>query len=520
MNTASNSELVALVERTVGALKGVTLPLDMPGANELNTTRRQLLAQLESRILPHLRETEVPTIVVLGGSSGAGKSTLFNSVLGEEASEAGVLRPTTRTPVIAIHPSDKRSMSRHGIGNYGKFVEVAGGIPGIALVDAPDLDSVDESNRELSARLMDSADLWVFVTTASRYGDAVAWSTLETARRRGITTAVVLDRVSERAFAPVREDLVSRMAQMDLADSPLFIIPDQGPHEGLLPANVVAEFRGWLETIAARKMGEALVDRTTAATLPHLRTDLTVLAEAVEMQSNAITDLKDKAREATSAPLEKLATNIEHGRFGRGAPTTSWLSLASTGGPLASLVAGRKPGLFAKRRGGERDNAMSAIFDAVLSSARVALVQGILAARGNVETAWREDIANLDELAKAASASVNPDEIADRTLAAWARDLRASGSKDNAWLSGVGVAALIGAAAGGVAGAQKAAAELGYGSQVEAARASLASHVREALDEVTSAYTGALDEISVGDARALRLRASELLDIEHMVERA
>lgn len=520
MNAVSNSDLVALVERTVEALNGVSLPLDMPGTRELNTTRRQLLAQLESRILPHMRHSQAPTIVVVGGSSGAGKSTLFNSVLGEELSEAGVLRPTTRTPVVAVHPSDLATMTRHGIGNYGKFVRADGGIPGIAFIDAPDLDSVDESNRELSARLMDSADLWVFVTTASRYGDSVAWSALEAARQRGITVAVVLDRVPERALVAVRADLTQRMAKMHLEDSPLFVIPDQGPHEGLLPRGVVAEFRGWLETIAHRRMGQTLVDRTTAATLPQLRSDLNTLAEAVEMQSNAIVDLKDKAREATAAPLEKLATNIEHGRFGRGAPTTSWLSLASTGGPLASLVAHRTPGLFARRKRTDRDNAMSAIFDAVLSSARVALLQGILAARANAQVAWQEDMANLEERARSASASVDPEAIADRTLSAWVRDVRQSVTGNNPWLSEIGNAALVGVAAGGVAGAQKAAEELGFSEEVNNARTSLVIHVREAIVDVGQIFAQALDEISVGDARSLRLRASELLDVEHMVERA
>ena len=40
--------------------------------------------------------------------------------------------------------------------------------PGLGLLDAPDLDSVSQTNREMAGMLMAAADLWFFVTTASR----------------------------------------------------------------------------------------------------------------------------------------------------------------------------------------------------------------------------------------------------------------------------------------------------------------------------------------------------------------
>ena len=46
--------------------------------------------------------------MVVGGSTGAGKSTLVNSLVGAVVSPAGVLRPTTRLPVLACHPDDLR----------------------------------------------------------------------------------------------------------------------------------------------------------------------------------------------------------------------------------------------------------------------------------------------------------------------------------------------------------------------------------------------------------------------------
>ena len=57
---------------------------------------------------------------------------------------------------------------------------------------AADVDSVVASNRDLAAQLLGAADLWVFVTTAARYADAVPWDLLRTAQERGTALAVVL----------------------------------------------------------------------------------------------------------------------------------------------------------------------------------------------------------------------------------------------------------------------------------------------------------------------------------------
>ncbi len=40
--------------------------------------------------------------------------------------------------------------------------------PGVGILDAPDIDSVEEGNRRLAAELLDGAGLWVFVTRAQR----------------------------------------------------------------------------------------------------------------------------------------------------------------------------------------------------------------------------------------------------------------------------------------------------------------------------------------------------------------
>ena len=70
---------------------------------------------------------------------------------------------------------------------------------GLVLVDAPDFDSVELSNRALAVELLEAADLVVFVTTATRYADQVPWTILERARQRGVPLLAVLNRLPAEA---------------------------------------------------------------------------------------------------------------------------------------------------------------------------------------------------------------------------------------------------------------------------------------------------------------------------------
>src|SRR5690606_16186525 len=139
---------------------------------------------------------DAPLLAVVGGSTGAGKSTLVNSLVGQEVSRASAILPTTRRPVLVHHSDDAAWFTGDrvlpglarvqgaapstphaeedpitGLGLVG-----AASVPrGLALLDAPDIASVVAANRRLATQLLAAADLWIFVTTAARYADAVPW---------------------------------------------------------------------------------------------------------------------------------------------------------------------------------------------------------------------------------------------------------------------------------------------------------------------------------------------------------
>jgi energy-coupling factor transporter ATP-binding protein EcfA2 len=159
--------------------------------------------RLRDHLTGHLRvrarSLDAPLLVLLLGPTGAGKSTLFNTIAGRPMSQTGVLRPTTRVAVVLVHPEDRAPLLEGTLAGIGqdriRLVEDAAIAHGLALVDAPDLDSIEHANRELADQLVEAADLCLFVTTATRYADRVPWLVLGRIRERGLPLVVVVNRM-------------------------------------------------------------------------------------------------------------------------------------------------------------------------------------------------------------------------------------------------------------------------------------------------------------------------------------
>src|SRR5688572_25886046 len=203
----ASAELLGALSGLLGNVNGAPLALDVPGVVDARRIRADISTQLSDYVIPRLVQLDAPLLTVVGGSTGAGKSTLVNSICGERVTESGVLRPTTRSPVLVHHPDDAEwflpdrilpDLPRTDIPTndvYALRVATSVRVPrGLAILDAPDVDSIDAGNRKLAAQLLAAADLWLFVTSASRYSDQVPWDYLRQAAERSTSVAVVLDR--------------------------------------------------------------------------------------------------------------------------------------------------------------------------------------------------------------------------------------------------------------------------------------------------------------------------------------
>ena len=349
-------DLIEPLIRLRDDLRGVRLELDVPGAAEARRARDDLVAQVDDYLLPRLRQMEAPVLMVVGGSTGAGKSTLVNSLVGSVVSPAGVLRPTTRLPVLACHPDDLHwfesdrilpGLARSTGGASPAATEARGSIQlvptaalgsGLALLDSPDIDSVLSENRALANQLLAAADAWLFVTTAARYADAVPWEFLHAARERGTTLSIVLNRVPEDAGREVPTHLQQMLREQDLGDSAVLVVPEVELAGGLLPPAALAPVRAWLDELAADSQARAaLVRRTLRGALASLPARATTVERAAADQLTAASELRAELDKAYTAALREVEGALRSGSLLRGEVLARWHEVVGTGDVMRAL---------------------------------------------------------------------------------------------------------------------------------------------------------------------------------------
>jgi energy-coupling factor transporter ATP-binding protein EcfA2 len=350
--------LLEAVERLRRAAEEVRLPLEIPGAEEAREGRRELVQQLDDYVLPRLRALDAPLLCVVGGSTGSGKSTLVNTLVGSVVSRAGVLRPTTRASVLVHHPEDEHWFTGDRVlpglarltgaadevddPDSVRLVPTASLPLGLALLDAPDIDSVVQANRVLSRQLLAAADLWLFVTTAARYADAVPWALLRQAAERGTSVAIVLDRVPPEALEEIRVHLAQMLTEQGLVQSPIFVIPETVLDEdGLLPERDVERLRSWLHALAGdAKARSVVIRRTLTGALASLSGRATAIASAAREQVAAKDQLRTLVRASYRDALAGVESGMEDGSLLRGEVLARWQELVGTGEFLRQVEVG------------------------------------------------------------------------------------------------------------------------------------------------------------------------------------
>lgn len=344
--------LLATATELRDTLRDLPLSIELPGADEARAQAASAVRQLDDYVLPRLRDVDAPVLAVVGGSTGAGKSTLVNSLVGAEVSRPGVLRPTTRSPVLVHHPRAERWFAddrilpglarvRGGPSEASDHIELVARdtVPEtLALLDAPDIDSVVEANRAVGAQLLDAADLWLFVTTAARYADAVPWEFLRRAVARGVGIGLVLNRVPHGAAAEIAPHLEEMLRTEGLGTAPTFTIEEQSLVGGLLPAHAVQPIKAWIGSLAADQHARSqLVRRTLVGTISELAVRSERVAVSVEYQDDMLSWLGDRARDAFERAVWNVAVDVRDGTVMRGEVLARWQDLIGTGELLRSL---------------------------------------------------------------------------------------------------------------------------------------------------------------------------------------
>ncbi len=416
---------VALLEEVRDDLAAASLPLALPEAEQARRDAASAVAQLDDYILPRYRSLDAPLLAVVGGSTGAGKSTLVNALVGHPVTRSGAIRPTTRQPILLHHPQEAAwfegqrvlptlSRIRGYVASSPVPATSAGPAPdagamsslvlvadpampqGIALLDAPDVDSISDDNRKLAGQLLAAADLWIFVTTANRYADAVPWKLLLDAAGRDIMVAVVLDRVPPGAEAEVSEDLRGLLDREGLGAAQLFVIPETALDPlGMLPAGTVLPLRTWLGDLAANAAGRSeIARRTLNGTVRALAGRVAVVAQAAREQQRAAGNLEAAAVSAYNSAASRILDATRDGSLLRGEVLARWQDFVGTGEFFRTLE--QNVGRFRDRLGaffrGEPPPAIR-VEAAIETGLQAVIVDEAANAAEDTDQSWRNDSA-------------------------------------------------------------------------------------------------------------------------------
>lgn len=444
MTTTDYAQLKAARE----LLTRIPLPLDVeagetPGtpyavthdgtAEHGTATARTLLAamarQLDDYILPRSASVDNPLTIVVGGSTGAGKSTLVNTLLGEPLTQSGAIRPTTRHPVLLYRAEDEAALSperflptlprtRTSGMNAGSqalpgldpkiaralIPITTSALPqGIALIDAPDIDSVSEENRTLAKELLSAADLWLFVTTANRYADAVPWELLHEAAARSIAIAVVLNRVPEGDEEAIENDLRRMLDEAGIHAVLIHTVTEQPRDEsGMLAPVSLAPLTLWIRELGADAPARAAIARQTlAGAVETLAGNLQVLAAEQARQQAAHQSLATITAEEYEDALTTIDGALSDGSLLRGEVLSRWHDFVGTGDffrSLDSTIGRLRDRVSSALRG--QPAAAQKVEDALESGIHAVVLDAAARASENTRTRWRASRAGRSLLAR------------------------------------------------------------------------------------------------------------------------
>ena len=357
----------AALTRFSAHLRGLELPLPIEGAEQARAEVSSALDQIGDHIAPRLASLDAPLLVVVGGSTGAGKSTLVNALVGHPVTRSGAIRPTTRRPVLLHHPDDRAWFAGSRVlpglarvhadgdmsadqpafedtGDSGADDLPATSLelraetavpPGLALLDAPDIDSVAAGNRELARQLLRAADLWLFVTTANRYADSVPWQVLTGAAEHEVTVDVVMNRIPDHpgVAEELEHDLREMLGREGIEISRLFLVAETSlDAESMLPAPAVAELTAHLAALAADAEERArIARRTLAGAVTGLSRSAAAIAEHTRAQQEEGKRLAEEVDLAFSGARTRIGEAIGDGSLLRGEVLARWQDVVGTG---------------------------------------------------------------------------------------------------------------------------------------------------------------------------------------------
>jgi predicted GTPase len=258
------------------------------------------------------------TVAALAGPTGAGKSSLFNALAGAELVEVGRRRPTTSATTAAVW-GDVDPALLTWLSVPRRHIIAGTEFDRLVLLDLPDFDSVERTHRDEVDRVVELADLLLWVVDPQKYADA-AWHEryVRPLRAHGDAMAVTLnqaDLLAPQALAACVDDLRRLLAEDGLDGMPVIAVSAE-TGEGLDTLRRLIAERVEARTAAAQRLA-ADVDVAVAALLPQCGE-----GKARGVQRDDRERLLSALADAAGVPTVVRAVEAAHRR--RGALAAGW----------------------------------------------------------------------------------------------------------------------------------------------------------------------------------------------------
>ncbi len=286
-----------------------------------------------------LRLSADHTVVAIAGATGSGKSSTFNALTGLELSAVGVRRPTTSWATACVWGRDgadellewlgippRHQTTRDSMLDTGRRGRSENELDGVVLLDLPDHDSTEVSHHLEVDRLVQLADLLVWVLDPQKYADAAVHDRYlkPLAGHQGVMVVVLnhIDTVPEDR----REAMVADVRRLLVADGldEVPVLPVSARH-GLGVAELKREIA---DRVAAKKATRARLEadvRAAATSLDEACGD----ARTRALSGDRVSALEEAFAEAAGVPTVveavERSTRMRAGRA-TGWPVVAWFS--------------------------------------------------------------------------------------------------------------------------------------------------------------------------------------------------
>jgi energy-coupling factor transporter ATP-binding protein EcfA2 len=286
-----------------------------PILEEKRSEAEQLLTALSWKVR---LDSDFPPIVCLVGGTGTGKSTLFNSLAECKVSEVGIRRPSTLQAVILVSQefADQLEgapfLSAYG-GSHATISKHDGPeLADIVLVDTPDFDSVELSNRAIAYEFFIISDVLVFITSQEKYADLTGHEMQAQARQWGKKAVFVMNKVvSDTAY----NDFAKLVRALGYEAEPVAIERVE-PSPDLIPG---LRDRPGFKELFTRTDGEAGEDvrkeelarlrKQTVASLKELTSSIQSEVQRVAVVNSEIGRILAQVEQAMEAQLDAIVSD-------------------------------------------------------------------------------------------------------------------------------------------------------------------------------------------------------------------